>query len=153
MEPADLVIAIVEQQQLLTYLRANGYKTFIVSGGGVEFMRPWTEAVYGIPPEQVVCSTIVTKYETPTPDKPVLTKETKVEFVDDGPGKPAGINRFIGGGRCSLSAIRTAISRCWNGRRPARGRASRGWCRVRSRPTAFPSKPLRRASGACGGRL
>lgn len=54
MEPADLVIAIVEQQQLPTYLRANGYKTFIVSGGGVEFMRPWTEAVYGIPPEQVV---------------------------------------------------------------------------------------------------
>ncbi|OJU31123.1 MAG: haloacid dehalogenase [Alphaproteobacteria bacterium 65-37] len=82
--------------ELLTYLRAHGYKTFIVSGGGVEFMRPWTEAIYGIPPEQVVGSSIVTKYEMLAPDKPVLTKEAKVEFVDDGPGKPAGINRFIG---------------------------------------------------------
>ncbi len=82
--------------ELLAYLRANGFKTFIVSGGGVEFMRPWAEKVYGVPPEQVVGSSGVTKFQ-PGPDgKPVLMKLAKVEFVDDGPGKPVGINRFIG---------------------------------------------------------
>ena len=82
--------------ELLTYLRANGFKTFIVSGGGVEFMRPWVEKVYGIPPEQVVGSSGVTKLQMGKDGKPVLMKEPKVEFVDDGPGKPVGINRFIG---------------------------------------------------------
>mgnify|MGYP001318633327 CR=1 FL=1 len=81
--------------ELLSYLRANGFKTFIVSGGGVEFMRAWAEQAYGIPPEQVVGSSGVTKFEL-RPSGPVLLKEPKVEFVDDGPGKPAGINRFIG---------------------------------------------------------
>jgi len=81
--------------ELLAYLRANGFKTFIVSGGGIEFMRPWTETIYGIPPEQVVGSSAVTKYQTSADDKPVLMKEARVEFIDDGPGKPAGINRFI----------------------------------------------------------
>jgi len=82
--------------ELLAYLRANGFKTFIVSGGGVEFMRPWVESVYGIPPEQVVGSSGVTKFQAGADGKPVLMKEPKVEFVDDGPGKPVGINRFIG---------------------------------------------------------
>ncbi len=82
--------------ELLAYLRANGFKTFIVSGGGIEFMRPWTEGVYGIPPEQVVGSSGVTKFQMGADGKPVLMKEPKVEFVDDGPGKPVGINRFIG---------------------------------------------------------
>jgi phosphoglycolate phosphatase-like HAD superfamily hydrolase len=82
--------------ELLAYLRANGFKTFIVSGGGIEFMRPWTEGVYGIPPEQVVGSSGVTKFQLGADGKPVLIKEPKVEFVDDGPGKPVGINRFIG---------------------------------------------------------
>jgi phosphoserine phosphatase len=82
--------------ELLVWLRANRFKTFIVSGGGIEFMRPWTERVYGIPPEQVVGSSGVTKYVLQAPDKPVLMKEAKVEFVDDGPGKAEGINRFIG---------------------------------------------------------
>src|SRR5213595_4119752 len=81
--------------ELLAYLRANCFKTFIVSGGGIEFMRPWTEKVYGIPPEQVVGSSGVVKYELRA-GKPVLVKEPKVEFIDDGPGKPVGINRFIG---------------------------------------------------------
>jgi phosphoglycolate phosphatase-like HAD superfamily hydrolase len=82
--------------ELLAYMRANGFKTFIVSGGGIEFMRPWTEKVYGIPPEQVVGSSGVTKFQ-PGPDgKPVLMKLAKVEFIDDGPGKPVGINHFIG---------------------------------------------------------
>ena len=82
--------------ELLTYLRANGFKTFIVSGGGVEFMRPWAETVYGIPPEQVVGSSGVVKFQMGADGKPVLIKEAKVEFIDDGPGKPVGINRFIG---------------------------------------------------------
>jgi phosphoglycolate phosphatase-like HAD superfamily hydrolase len=82
--------------ELLTYLRANGFKTFIVSGGGVEFMRPWVEKVYGIPPEQVVGSSGVVKFQIGKDGKPELMKEAKVEFVDDGPGKPVGINRFIG---------------------------------------------------------
>jgi len=82
--------------ELLAYLRANGFKTFIVSGGGIEFMRPWTERVYGIPPEQVVGSSGVVKYQIGADGKPELMKLAKIEFVDDGPGKPAGINRFIG---------------------------------------------------------
>jgi phosphoglycolate phosphatase-like HAD superfamily hydrolase len=82
--------------ELLAYLRANGFKTFIVSGGGVEFMRPWTERVYGIPPEQVVGSSGEVKFEIGAAGKPELLKLAKIEFVDDGPGKPAGINRFIG---------------------------------------------------------
>jgi phosphoglycolate phosphatase-like HAD superfamily hydrolase len=82
--------------ELLAYLRANGFKTFIASGGGIEFMRPWTERVYGIPPEQVVGSSGVTKFEVGADGKPVLLKEPEVEFIDDGPGKPVGINRFIG---------------------------------------------------------
>ena len=82
--------------ELMAYLRANGFKTFIVSGGGIEFMRPWTERVYGIPPEQVVGSSGVTKFQIGPDGKPVLVKEAKVEFIDDGPGKPVGINRFIG---------------------------------------------------------
>jgi phosphoglycolate phosphatase-like HAD superfamily hydrolase len=82
--------------ELLAYLRASSFKTFIVSGGGIEFMRPWTEKIYGIPPEQVVGSSGVTKYQLRPGDKPILVKEPKVEFVDDGPGKAVGINRFIG---------------------------------------------------------
>jgi phosphoserine phosphatase len=82
--------------ELLTYLRSNGFKTFIVSGGGVEFMRPWTEKVYGIPPEQVVGSSGVVKLVSGKDGQPRLLKTAKVEFVDDGAGKPIGINRFIG---------------------------------------------------------
>lgn len=82
--------------ELLAYLRANGFKTFIVSGGGVEFMRPWVEKAYSIPPEQVVGSSAAVKYEIDASGKPRLMKLAKVEFVDDGPGKPVGINRFIG---------------------------------------------------------
>ncbi|MGX1786579.1 HAD family hydrolase [Bosea sp. NPDC055332] len=84
------------QLELLRHLRANGFKTFIVSGGGVEFMRVFAEKVYGIPPEQVVGSSGVVKFRPGANGKPALFKEAKVEFIDDGPGKPVGINRFIG---------------------------------------------------------
>jgi phosphoglycolate phosphatase-like HAD superfamily hydrolase len=82
--------------ELLAWLRANQFKTFIVSGGGSEFMRPWTERTYGIPPEQVIGSSGVTRYVMQSPDKPVLLKEARVEFVDNGPGKAVGINQYIG---------------------------------------------------------
>ena len=81
--------------ELLAYLRANGFKTFIVSGGGIEFMRPWTEKVYGIPPEQVVGSSIKTKYEM-RDGKPVLMRLPEMNFIDDKAGKPVGINSHIG---------------------------------------------------------
>jgi phosphoserine phosphatase len=81
--------------ELLTYLRAAGFKTFIVSGGGVEFMRPWAERVYGVPPEQVVGSSIKTRLETRN-GKPVLVREPEIDFIDDKAGKPVGINSRIG---------------------------------------------------------
>ena len=81
--------------ELLTYLRANQFKTFIVSGGGIEFMRPWVENVYGIPPEQVVGSSIVTRFDI-RDGKPVLIREPKINFIDDKAGKPVGINQHIG---------------------------------------------------------
>ena len=81
--------------ELLAYLRANGFKTFIVSGGGIEFMRPWTEQVYGIPPEQVVGSSIKTKYEI-RDGQPVLVRLPEVNFIDDKAGKPVSINQHIG---------------------------------------------------------
>jgi len=81
--------------ELLAYLRANGFKTFIVSGGGIEFMRPWTEKVYGIPPEQVVGSSIKTKFEL-REGKPVLVRLPELNFIDDKAGKPVGIQQHIG---------------------------------------------------------
>ena len=81
--------------ELLAYLRAQGFKTYIVSGGGIEFMRPWTEAVYGVPPEQVVGSSIKLRFEL-RDGVPVLVKLPEVDFVDDKAGKPVGIQKFIG---------------------------------------------------------
>jgi phosphoserine phosphatase len=81
--------------ELLTYLRANGFKTFIVSGGGIEFMRPWTEKIYGIPPERVIGSSIKTKYEV-RDSKPVIVRLSEIDFIDDKAGKPVGIHKFIG---------------------------------------------------------
>lgn len=81
--------------ELLSYLRANGFKTYVVSGGGIEFMRPWTEKVYGIPPEQVIGSSIKMKYEL-VDGKPVLMRLPEIDFVDDKDGKPVGIQKFIG---------------------------------------------------------
>jgi hypothetical protein len=81
--------------ELLAYMRANGFKTFIVSGGGIEFMRPWSEAVYGVPPDQVVGSSIKTQFQM-TPNGPVLERLPQVDFIDDKEGKPVGINSHIG---------------------------------------------------------
>jgi phosphoserine phosphatase len=81
--------------ELLAYLRANGFKTYIVSGGGIEFMRPWAERVYGIPPEQVVGSSVKTKFEM-RDGQAVLVRLPELNFVDDKDGKPVGINQHIG---------------------------------------------------------
>ena len=81
--------------ELLAYLRANGFKTFIVSGGGIEMMRPWSERVYGIPPEQVVGSSIKTQFEMKD-GAPTLMRLPQVNFIDDKAGKPVGINEHIG---------------------------------------------------------
>ena len=103
--------------ELLAYLRANGFKTFIVSGGGIEFMRPWTEKVYGVPPEQVVGSSIKTKFEIKD-GAPTLFRLPEVNFVDDKAGKPVGIQRtHRPQARSPRSAIRTAICKCCSGRR------------------------------------
>lgn len=81
--------------EVLDYLRDNGFETYIVSGGGVDFMRPWTERVYGVPPERVVGSRVQTRYEVQD-GVPVLVRLPKIEHVDDGPGKPVGIDQRIG---------------------------------------------------------
>ncbi|WP_409999644.1 HAD family hydrolase [Rhizobium leguminosarum] len=81
--------------ELLAYLRANGFKTFIASGGGIEFMRPWVEKVYGVPPEQVIGSSIKTEFRMQD-DTPTLFRLPEVNFIDDKAGKPVGINQQIG---------------------------------------------------------
>lgn len=90
---ADLVYQ--PMLELLAYLRANGFKTYIVSGGGIEFVRPWAERVYGIPPEQVVGSSIKVKFEL-RDGRPVLIRLPEIDFIDDKAGKPVGIHKFIG---------------------------------------------------------
>ena len=81
--------------ELLDYLRANGFKTWIVSGGGIEFMRPWVERVYGIPPEQVIGSSIESKFEM-RDGEPVLLRQAEIHYIDDKEGKPVEINHHIG---------------------------------------------------------
>src|SRR6267378_1985901 len=81
--------------ELLAYLRANGFKTFIASGGGIEFMRPWTERIYGVPPEQVIGSSIKTRFEM-RDGTPLLFRLPDLNFIDDKTGKPIGINEHIG---------------------------------------------------------
>ena len=81
--------------ELLEYLQSKGFRNYIVSGGGIEFMRAWVEDVYQIPPEQVIGSSIETKYEI-RPEGPVLLRTPKIDFVDDHAGKPVGIQKFIG---------------------------------------------------------
>ena len=92
--PFDQMI-YAPMRELLDYLRANGYKTFIVSGGGVEFMRAFAERTYGIPPEQVIGSSIETRYEV-RDGKPVIMRLPKIDFIDDKAGKPVGIHKHIG---------------------------------------------------------
>ena len=105
--------------EVLAYLRANGFKTYIVSGGGIEFMRPWTEKVYGVPPEQVIGSSIKTKLEM-RDGLPVLVRLPEINFIDDGPGKPVGINQHIGRRPIAAFGNSDGDFRCCNGPPPAR---------------------------------
>jgi len=111
------------QLELLSHLRRNGFKTFIVSGGSVEFMRPWSERVYGIPPEQVIGSQNAMRFEQQG-SQPVLLREPKIDFVDDGPLKPVSTSTSAGA-RSSHSETPMATGRCCSTRWPARARASR----------------------------
>ena len=132
--------------ELLAYLRANDFNVFLVSGGGVEFMRGFTRKTYGVPPWQVIGSSGVTKYGM-WDASPILTKEPKVFFVDDGPGKPEGINHFIGAQPIFASAIRTGIRRCWSGPPPASGSASWGWCTTPTRCGNMPMTAIHPSAG------
>jgi phosphoglycolate phosphatase-like HAD superfamily hydrolase len=110
--------------ELLTYLRANGFKTFIVSGGGIEFMRAFADKTYGIPPEQVIGSSGKLQFEL-RDGKPVLVKLPQVDFIDDKDGKPVGYPEVPSAAvRAPRSAIPTATCRCCSGRPPAADRAS-----------------------------
>ena len=109
--------------ELLAYLRANGFKTFIVSGGGIEFMRPWTERVYGIPPEQVVGSRIKTKFEM-RDGKPVLRSCPRSTSSTTRTASRSASNSSSAAGRSPRSATPTATCRCCSGPRPAAARAS-----------------------------
>jgi len=109
--------------ELLAYLRANDFKTYIVSGGGIEFVRTFAEPVYGVPPEQVIGSSVKTRYEV-RDGRPVIARLGEIDFIDDKAGKPVGIHKFIGRRPLMALATPTATSRCWSGRPPARGRAS-----------------------------
>jgi phosphoglycolate phosphatase-like HAD superfamily hydrolase len=95
MKRSYTALAYQPMLELLAYLRANDFKTFIVSGGGIEFMRPWTQEVYGIPPEQVIGSSIKTKFVM-REDEARLMRLAEIDFIDDKDGKPVGIHKFIG---------------------------------------------------------
>ena len=81
--------------EVLAYLRANGFKSYITSGGGIAFMRPWAPQAYGISPEQIIGSSIKTKLEM-RDGKPVLVRLPEIDFIDNKAEKPVGINKFIG---------------------------------------------------------
>jgi hypothetical protein len=100
--------------ELMAYLRTNGFKTFIVSGGGIEFMRPWTERVYGIPPEQVVGSSGVTTFQIGPDGKPVLMKEARSNSSTMAPASQSASTASSAVGRFSRLVIPTAICRCCN---------------------------------------
>jgi hypothetical protein len=124
--------------ELLAYLRASGFRNFIVSGGGIEFMRPWTERVYGIPPEQVVGSSVKTKFEM-RDGKPVIVRLPELNFNDDKSGKPIGIHEHIGRRPIAASETRWATSRCWSTRRAAAVRGSCCWCCTMMRRANTPT--------------
>jgi phosphoglycolate phosphatase-like HAD superfamily hydrolase len=109
-------LTYLPMQEVLQYLRANGYKTYIATGGGQDFVRVYAEEVYGIPPEQVVGTAGATKYAYDKDGKPFLTKEPKLLLNDNNAGKPEGIHFMIGPSPTRHSATRLATSRCWSTR-------------------------------------
>ena len=142
--------------EVLAYLRANGFKTFIVSGGGIEFMRPWSEKVYGVPPEQVIGSSIKVKFEM-RDGEPVLVRLPELDFFDDKEGKPVAIHQQIGRRpHCGVRQLRrrpadAAMDDCRAGAavralRPPHGRRAR--MGLRSRVQLWPPRQgPRRSTG------
>ena len=135
--------------ELLAYLRANGFKTFIVSGGGIEFMRPWTEKTYGIPPEQVVGSSAVTKYQMRANDRPVLLQRAQGRVRRrQGPASRKASTASSGGVPSSRSEIPTATRRCWNGPPPGAAPASWASCTTPTPCANGPMTATRRSDGS-----
>ena len=136
-------LTYLPMQEVLRYLRGNGYKTYIVTGGGQDFVRVYSEAVYGIPPEQVVGTAGGTRYGYDNNGKPFLTKEPRLLLNDDKAGKPEGIHLMIGrrpvaafgnsGGRPADAGVHEGRRRCATG---DAGVARRRQARVRVRPGA-----------------
>ena len=135
-------LTYLPMQEVLKYLRANGYKTYIVTGGGQDFVRVYSEAVNGIPPEQVVGTAGGTKYGYGKDGKPFLTKEPRLLLNDNNAGKPEGIHLMIGR-RPAWPATPPATSRCWNTPRRAAARDSRCWCSTMMRSASTPTAPPR----------
>ena len=127
--------------EVLAYLRANGFKNFIVSGGGIEFMRPWAEKAYGIPPEQVIGSSVKTQFEL-RDGRPVLVRLPQLNFNDDKARQARGHqSAHRPPARSPRSAIPMATSRCWNTRRAAAARGSSCWCCTMMRRANTPTAP------------
>jgi haloacid dehalogenase-like hydrolase len=101
--------------EVLAYMHASGFRTFIVSGGGVEFMRPWTERIFGIPLDGVVGTSIKTRFQI-TDGLPLLFRLTEINFIDDKAGKPVAISEHIGRRPIAAFDTQTATSKCRNGR-------------------------------------
>lgn len=141
--------------ELLAYLRANGFKTWIVSGGGIEFVRAWSEKACGIPPEQVIGSSVKTRYEVRN-GVPMLVRLPEINFIDDKAGKPVGINQHIGRRPIAALAPTTAVP---VGGDPRRKRSTTPSSRPRSPASAAGSIRLEvetevergreKASGTC----
>jgi hypothetical protein len=127
--------------EVMEYLRANGFRTYLVTGGGQEFVRVYAEDVYGVPPEQVVGSSILTRYEM-RDGEPVLMREPKPFFIDDGPGKAIGINLFIGERPQIAFGNSNGDREMLDGPPPARAHGTASWCCTTtpsaSSPTARP---------------
>ena len=115
------------QLELLAYLRANGFKLFIVTGGGIDFVRSFAEEAYGIPSERVIGSSTKTRFEIRA-GRPDVFKLPEIGSIDDGEGKPVNINLHIGSARSWPSATPTATFRCSNLPQAAAARGSRFWC-------------------------
>jgi phosphoglycolate phosphatase-like HAD superfamily hydrolase len=124
--------------ELLKYLRANGYRTYIVTGGGQDFVRVYSEQVYGIPPEQVVGTAGGTSYSYDKNGRPFLTKDPKLLLNDNFAGKPEGIHMMIGRGPTPRSVTRPATRRCWSIPRPAMARGWRCWYRTTTQSANTP---------------
>ena len=136
-------LTYLPMQEVLKYLRANGYKTYIVTGGGQDFVRVYAEQTYGIPPEQVVGTALGTKYGYAKDGKPFLTKEPKLVLNDNNAGKPEGIHLMIGRRPTSPSATRPATSRCSNIPRRATARGFRCSCCTMTPSESTPTVPLK----------